>query len=540
MEGLVYNRLGKPKLRLQAVITLMVCLVVVLAFLVTDLLITYRISSETEKTQANKATQIAKIVAQTPLVIDGLTGKADEKEIQAFASQIRQSTQVEFVVVMDMNGIRKSHPNKDKIGQHFVGGDEKAVLKGKEHVSIARGTLGVSLRSFIPVYDEGHKQVGAVAVGISLEKVNQAVAQSRNIIIFGTFFGILVGIIGALFLARKIKKILFGLEPNEIAKILEERSTMLQSTREGILAVDQAGKITLVNNEAIRLFEKAGIQDPPLGRKIDGYLPNSRLTSVLKSGEHHYDQEQDIGGVTIITNRVPIIVKGKIVGAIATFREKTEIKQLAEQLTGVKLYAEALRTQSHEFMNKLHVISGLIHMKNYEMVSSYITDLVDHQQTEVNFVVSRFKDPVLAGFLLGKLSFARENGSELTIDGEGILPEPRRQETTHELVTILGNLIDNALNAVEDCMIKTVSLMFDYYEGQLVFEIHDTGKGIEESALNQLFIKGFSTKGQNRGIGLYLVKQSIEALNGTIEVISTEGKGTTFIVSLPYQSKEQV
>ncbi|MDR7001167.1 DcuS/MalK family sensor histidine kinase [Neobacillus niacini] len=538
MEGLVYNKLSKTKIRLQAVITLMVCVVVVLAFLVTDLLITYRISSQTEENQADKATHIAKIVAQTPLVIDGLTGKADEKEIQRFANEIRQSTQVDFIVVMDMNGIRKSHPNQNEIGKHFVGGDEKAVLKGHEHVSIARGTLGVSLRSFIPVFDENHEQVGAVAVGISLEKVNQAVKQSRNIIFIGTIFGILVGIIGALFLARKIKEILFGLEPSEIAKLLEERSTMLQSTREGILAVDQEGRMTLVNNEAIRLFEKAGIQDPPLGRKIDGYLPNSRLTTVLKSGEHHYDQEQDIGGVTIITNRVPIIVKGKIVGAIATFREKTEIKQLAEQLTGVKLYAEALRTQSHEFINKLHVISGLIHIKNYETVSSYITDLVDHQQTEVNFVVSRFKDPVLAGFLLGKLSFARENGCELTIDGEGIIAEPRRQETTHELVTILGNLIDNALDAVKDSMIKSVTLRFDYYEGQLVFEIHDTGKGMEESAVDQLFIKGFSTKGQDRGIGLYLVKQSIETLNGTIEVISTEGKGTTFILSMPYQGKE--
>ncbi|OIK10551.1 two-component system sensor histidine kinase DcuS [Bacillus sp. MUM 116] len=538
MEGLVYKRLSKPKIHLQTVITLMVCFVVVLAFLVTDVLISYRISNQTEKNQADKATHIAKIVAQTPLVIDGLKGIVDEKEIQRFASQIRKSTQVEFIVVMDMNGIRKSHPNKTEIGKHFVGGDEQDVLKGQEHVSIAKGTMGVSLRSFIPVYDEKHKQVGAVAVGISLEKVNQAVEQSRNIILIGTVFGILVGIIGALFLARKIKKILFGLEPSEIAKILEERSTMLQSTREGMLAVDQEGRITLVNNEAIRLFHKAGIQDSPIGRKIDGYLPNSRLTSVLKSGDPHYDQEQDLGGATIITNRVPIIVKGKIVGAIATFREKTEIKQLAEQLTGVKLYAEALRTQSHEFMNKLHVISGLIHMKNFERVSSYITDLVDHQQTEVNFVVSRFKDPVLAGFLLGKLSYARENGSELTIDGEGIIPEPLRQETTHELVTILGNLIDNALDALKDSMIKSVNFRFDYYEGQLVFEIHDTGKGIPESAVDQLFIKGYSTNGQDRGIGLYLVKQSIESLNGTIEVISTEGKGTTFIVFMPYQSKE--
>lgn len=532
------GKLGKPKLRLQTTITLLVCIVVVMALLVTEILITNRISQETEKSQSEKATDIARIVARSPIVLNGLTNKKAEKNIQSYANDIKRSTNVEFIVVMDMYGTRKSHPNRNLLGLHFVGGDEGPVLKGKEHISIAKGTLGLSLRSFVPVYNKENKQIGAVAVGISLEKVNQAIAQSRKIILIGVGVGILVGIMGALFLARKIKAILFGLEPSEIAKLLEERSAMLQSTKEGILAVDQDGNTTLVNNEGIRLLQKAGIHGSFLGRKVHDYMPNSKLSTILRTGEEQLDQEQEINQITILTNRVPVIVNGKIVGAIATFREKNEIKQLAEQLTGVKLYAEALRTQSHEFMNKLHVISGLIHMNNYQMVSSYISKIVDHQQSEVEFVVSRFKDPVLAGFILGKLSYARENGCEFIIDGEGCLPEPMLQETTHEVVTILGNLIDNALDAVADRPLKKVTFRFDYYDEVLALEVHDTGQGIDDDIMDSLCVKGYSTKGENRGIGLFLVQRSLEKFNGKLEIHSQEDKGTTFFVTFTYKSKQ--
>jgi two-component system, CitB family, sensor histidine kinase MalK len=527
----------KPKWSLQNTITLLVCMVVITALLVTDILISGKISKETEHNEAEKAIDIARIVADAPLVIHGLTHKDDEEEIQLFANQIMESTNVEFVVVMDMNGIRKSHPNRSRIGEHFVGGDEGAVLKGKEHTSIAEGTLGVSLRSFTPVFDAKKKQIGAVAVGISLQKVQNAVSQSRKIIYIGVGIGLLVGIIGAVFLARKIKNILFGLEPSQIAKILEERSAMLQSTKEGIIAVDQFGRTTLVNNEGNRILHHAGINLNPIGKEIEDYMPNTRLHTVLETGVSEFDQEQDLNGITIVTNRIPIIVKGKIVGAIATFRDKTDIKQLAEQLTGAKLYAEALRAQSHEFMNKLHVMSGLIHMENYHVLSSYITQMVDHQQTEIGFVMERFKDPVLAGFILGKLSFARESGTELMINGEGVLPEPEQPDIIHEVVTILGNLIDNAIDAVKESKQKRITLIFDYFENVLVVEVHDTGKGMDDVMQNVIFQKGMSSKGVNRGFGLFLVKQSLERLDGKFEIYSKVGEGTTFIVTFPYKCK---
>ncbi|GHH96889.1 DcuS/MalK family sensor histidine kinase [Neobacillus kokaensis] len=521
---------------LKTTIILLVLTVVLLALLVTDLLISNWISERIESSQAEKATDIARIVARSPVVINGLSRHDSEDDIQTFTNEIKRVTKVNFVVVMDMKGIRKSHPNKREIGKHFVGGDEGPVLNGKEHISIAKGTLGISLRAFTPIYDRQHKQIGAVAVGISLEQVNKTSGQARTFIYIGVGAGLVVGILGALFLARKVKQILFGLEPIEIAKLLEERSAMLQSTKEGILAVDQSGIITLVNTEGTRLFHEAGYYESPIGSKIKDYMPYFQLNAVLDNGVSLLDQEHDLNGITLITNSVPVEVNESIVGAITTFREKTEIKLLAEQLTGVKQYAEALRTQAHEFRNKLHAISGLVQMKDYQAVSSYIEKVADQQQNEVEFVVSCFKDPVLAGFILGKLSYARENGCDFLIEGEGSIPKPEETETIHEVITILGNLIDNALDAVQGRPVKKVILRFDYYDEVLVMEVHDTGGGIAEEHMEQIFLKGISTKGPNRGHGLYLVKQSLGKMNGMMEVHSKAESGTTFIVTIPYKS----
>ncbi len=533
-------RTGKPLFNLQTTITLLVCSVVALSLLVANILISKKVADSTQANQAEKLTIIARMVAHSPLVIEALNGQRDERDIQTFANEIRQITNVNFIVVMDMHKIRKSHPDPSKIGKPFVGGDEGAVMNGQEHISIAVGTLGASMRAFTPVFTPDGKQVGAVAVGLSLNNVKQAVAQSRSGIYVGIGFGVLVGVAGALILARRIKKILFGMEPFAIAKLLEERSAMLQSVREGILAIDQHARITLVNAEAIRLFTQAGLHEDPIGRNIEEYMPTSRLNKVLETGKAELDEEQNLNGITLLANRVPVYVNNEIVGAIATFRDKTEIRQMAEQLTGVRLYAEALRAQSHEFMNKLHVILGMVHMGYYDKLSTYIHQIANHHQTEIGYIVRQMKDPVFAGFILGKLSFAREAGVELKISMDCCLPEAKDPEVVHELITVTGNLVDNALKAVEGCSRKIVEVKIDYEDGMLTLEVSDTGPGISSELKKQMFAKGFSTKGKNRGLGLFLVQRSLERRNGKLEIDSQEGKGTRFTVYLPYESKGDV
>lgn len=512
-------------------ITLLVCTVVIFSLLVTDILISHNVERTTEDSQAEKAKTIAHIVANDSIVIDGLVGKADTSAIQTYTNRILQNTGVQFIVVMDMNGIRKSHPNPQKIGHHFIGGDEGPALKGKEHVSLAEGTLGISMRVFVPIFSETGEQLGAVAVGISADNVKERVKESRHIIYIGVGVGVLVGIIGAILLARHIKKSLFGLEPHRIAKILEERNTMLQSVKEGIIAVDKEARVTLINNEAKRLFKKSGLEEDFIGKDVELYMPNSRIKEVLQTGEVQLNEEQNIYGITIVTNRVPLYVKGEIVGAIATFRDKTEIRKLAEELTGIRLYAEALRAQSHEFMNKMHVVLGLTHMKQYEELQKYISGMVSEHQYEIGGVMKRIKSPVFAGFLLGKLSYAREKNIKLIISEDSYMPEIDDESITHELITIVGNLIDNALEAVTNCEKKRVEVKIQHGD-ILTITVQDTGKGIQEEEIGALFTKGYSTKGDNRGYGLYLVKESIQRINGEIHMHSLVGKGTTITIEI--------
>lgn len=529
-------RAEKPFFNLQTKITILVCSVVGLALLVVNILITSSVAGVVEAGVGENAADIARTMARSEVVVRGLIGQRAETDIQDFAGKVRKATNVEYIVVMDMNGIRKSHPNADIIGRRFVGGDEGPVLfDSREYTSTARGTLGVSLRAFAPVFAPDGKQVGAVAVGVLLDSVQQMIAQSQMIIYFATGIGLLVGVIGALALARNVKKIMFGLEPSAIAELLEERSAMLQSVREGVLAIDRDARITMVNGEAVRIFNLAGIEADLIGKLVDEHIANSRLKEVLETGRVELDQDQDINGVAVLTNRMPIKVNEQVAGAIATFRDKSEMRHLAEQLTGIRNYAEALRAQAHEFMNKLHVILGMVRMECYDEINGYITGIAKQYQEEVGFVDHRIKDPVLVGFLLGKLSRAREIGVDLVLADESCLPRSAASAIIHELITIVGNLIDNAMEAVERSPEKRIDVWFDYVDGVLSLKVTDTGTGIPAEAVEKVFVKGYSTKADNRGMGLFLVQRSVDKLRGKIELFSELGKGTQFRVYLPYQ-----
>ncbi len=531
-------RIQNFRFKLSTVIIFLVCLVVLISLMITDLLISHSVSKSIQANSEEKARIVARTVSKSHIVIDALENRTYSNSIQDYTNDIQTATEMLFVVVMDMNGVRRTHPNPEEIGKPFVGGDEKQALKGKEYVSISKGTLGESVRAFTPIYNKNKEQIGVVAVGISLKSVETALGRSHRNILLVTFFGLLVGIMGAILLARYIKRTLLGLEPFAIAKILEERSTMLQSVHEGIIAVDHHSIITLVNKSALLIFQKAGLDSHPVGMNIHEYMPSTGLDRVLQTGVPELDEEQNINGVSILVNRVPLVVNGEVVGAISTFRDKTEVNQLAEQLTGVRAYTDALRAQSHEFMNRLHVIRGMIELKSYRQLTDYIRTLVKYRNQEFGNITEHFKDPALGGFIMGKLSYAREQNVDLTIDTKTVIPEPADQKTTHELITILGNVIDNAIEAMAHSEEKTLEVSFSYDGEWLDMEVFDSGPGMPEEIQNRVFEKGYSTKGDNRGYGLALVEKSIQTLGGELQMDSKWMLGTNFYINIPYKSKE--
>ncbi|MEK3786349.1 DcuS/MalK family sensor histidine kinase [Paenibacillus sp. FSL K6-1230] len=528
-------RNGRQRLRLQTTITLMVCSVLALVLLTVYVMFNMKITELTREDLEEKAISIARTVSRTPTVQQVMSGQGDAAAIQPFAEEIRVLNGVQFVVVMNREGIRLSHPEPERIGKHFMGGDEVEALKGREHISIAKGSMGPSVRAFAPVIVDG-ELLGAVAVGLSMDAVNSAVAHNRWIMYLGLLIAAVLGISGAVLLARRLKRLMLGMEPDEIAKLLEERSAMLQSAKEGIIAVDSAGTVTLINAEAKRLVGDARIEEGQNSRELSPLL---RMDQVLDSGQALNDMEIEQEGLTLLVNVVPVTVHGRIEGALATFRDKTEIDILMERLSGVSLYAEALRAQTHEFMNKLHVMVGLTHMRRYDRLEEYLNGTVKHFQSEAGMLVRQVKDPVMAGFLLGKLSRARETGAQMTIMDDGILPECADEETSRELVTIVGNLLENALEAEGGPEDKEIAVGFVHRDQELVVTVRDNGAGIPEDIIKRMYEQGFSTKGQDRGIGLYLVMRSVKKLGGRLSCQSSRLTGTEFHVRIPYKARVQ-
>jgi two-component system sensor histidine kinase DcuS len=295
----------------------------------------------------------------------------------------------------------------------------------------------------------------------------------------------------------------------------------------------------LINDEAKRLLRQNGELENLLLMESSKHWPALlHLRQVLETGQAGQDEEIDFNGSTLLTNSVPVRVNNQVVGAIVTFRDKTEVSQLVQRLTGISHYAEALRVQAHEFMNKLHVILGMVNLRAYDQLETYIMDTANHYHTEVGSLIRQIKDPVIAGFILGKMNRGREIGVEVSITPTSYLPESAQAEVTHELVTVLGNLLENAMDALDGLESPTIVLTFDHDDSRLRCTVRDNGNGIDPAVLPHIFEHGFSTKGTRRGIGLFLVKQSLEKLGGSIECESNKGVGTRFIVTLPYAIKE--
>lgn len=546
----------KKSYSLRTTVAVMVSAVVVLVLLVLYIIFRNQIIPQTRHALEDKAITIARTIALMPLLSEGLS-EGNSKGIQAYTSKITRRNDILFVVVMDMNSIRYSHPDASKVGLPFVGGGQEAALRGQESISEGTGTLGNSLRAFVPVYDGRGHQLGVVVAGLSMDRVQRLVRQNEWTIIAILVSGALFGAGGAFVLARRIKQMMFGMEPADISRLLQERSAMLESIREGIIAIDQEARITLINMEAHRLLKAAGINGAVVNRQIADYWPELRLEHVLASGEGRQDQELELGGISLLVSSLPVRVGGEIAGAIATFRDKTELAVLAERLSGISVYADALRAGAHEFMNKLHVIMGMTHMGLYDELQQYILGTANNYQHEIGAITRQIKDPAMAGFLLGKLSRARETGIELLLTADSYLPESAASQVIHELITIAGNLLDNAMEALggpgpdehsgdvhsrdvhgrDVHSNKRIGLAFHYEEGRLLCEVSDNGPGIPEALREQIFVQGFSSKGEHRGIGLYLVRKSVDNLQGHLQIAACGGQGTTFIVDVPYAAK---
>jgi two-component system sensor histidine kinase DctS len=496
-----------------------------------------RVSNVFEKELGERAIAIARTVAQMPNIRNHVGEPGGEQIIQPIAERTRLATNVDYIVIIDMNSIRYSHPSESRIGEKFVGGDEHAALAEHEYISKAEGTLGLAVRAFVPIMDEeGVKQVGVAVVGLLMPTFQSLIADYQNDIFISLMLGLIIGLIGSFILAQNIKKQTFNLEPYEIARLVEERSAVMQAMDLGIITLDDKGYITFMNRLAKEFTHVNDHQR--LSLHLKDIFPNSWQT--IANQLKDVDKSQKVNRNIVLFDKTYLLsfyhihVKGKLVGSFITMIDRTDATRLAEELTGVKTLVDALRAQSHEYMNRLHSIAGLIQLDKTERALEIIIDETSDEEAIIQFLKDHISDYSVSGLLLGKRSRARELGVKLLIDRESYLHRIVDGFSSGDIVTILGNLIENAFEAyAADQKNKVVECTIKGNQQHLYIMVKDNGKGIPKQQQENIFTYGYSTKGkEGRGIGLALVSQIVAAEEGIITVKSEQNKGTTISIEI--------
>jgi two-component system, CitB family, sensor kinase len=534
MPQIAQSKFKSKRMTLRAKINWLVFLNIILVLTLVISVISYMFINSEFEDIGQRALNLAKTIADMPQIKRGFVESNPPAVIQPITENIKFVTGSQFIVVADMNLIRYSHPNPMLIGKSMGTdpGDDQKVLKGLPSISNATGSLGLSVRGKAPIFNSRHQQIGIVSVGFLVSGIWNKISLFLLRTIGAGIVALALGLWGAYLLSGHIKKQIFNMEPFEIAFLSQEQASILESIREGIIAVDREGRITTCNQEAKRLL---GLDSAEIiGQFIETIIPNSRLPEVLEGAISHNDQPMIISNTLVIVNRVPVTLNGQVIGAVASFRDKIQLEQIDQRLADMGKYADALRSQRHEFMNKLHTISGLIQMGEYELVRELIHKVNEEQQQVLTFFMSRIRDPAIVGILIGKVHRAKEQGITLSIDPKSHLSEPCKHREI--IITILGNAIENAIEAITGSQTPLckpeISIFINDEAEDLVVNIEDKGPGIDPSLKERIFEDGTTTKGPGRGFGLALISKLVADAGGHLYILSSY-EGATLEVKLP-------
>jgi two-component system CitB family sensor kinase len=492
-----------------------------------------------DRLSEQRALAVAESVATSGEVRSQLASGDRSGLLQSVAEQARHATNADYVVIIDAGGVRHSHPNPALIGERIE--EPVVALDGRSHVGIDPGSLGNSANGKAPVRGPDRRVVGEVSVGFLESTVSRQLWREIPVLLLYTGAALLCGLLTSLVLARRLKRITFGLELEDLAALLQEREATLHGVREGVVAFDNEGRLTMANDEARRLLRS---RLGPVGSRLESPEPPAdRLHAVLSGAVLGPDLLVLTDEHLLVANRMPVQVRGRDVGAVVTLRDRTELEALLRELDSVNGLTDALRAQQHEFSNRLHVLSVLVGMGEADEAMAYLDDISATSAAQAEDLRSRLTPPALAALLLAKITVAAERGILLTLAEGAALdrpgPDPRA------LLTIVGNLVDNALDAVADSPPpRSVVVGLGYAEAtdRITITVSDNGPGIAPELIDRVFQDGYTSKARQgqlqRGLGLALVHRIVHRLGGSIRV--SPGPGATFTVSLAAGARSAV
>jgi two-component system, CitB family, sensor kinase len=456
------------------------------------------------------ATSIVRQSLEDPRLRDALAAEAESRRSVSGAS---------YVVIADARGTLLTGPST---GHPATLGASTALTGRSWHGVVDDGSK--ALVAHVPILRDDGGVIGLVIVGQTYPTLWQRLASATPNLLIYLLLGAVLAVGSALLLANRVKRQTLGLEPGEITGLVEHQEAMLHGIKEGVVGSDAADRVTLANDEAIRLL---GLPPDVVGRSLHDLRMETRVLDVLTGRMAGSDQLVLRDARVLVLNRMPVVVRGRTVGSVTTLRDRTELTSLQRELDVSRHTTDTLRAQTHEFTNRLHTISGLVELGDYDEVVRYITRASLRHERLTSDVTSRVADPAVAALLIAKASLAAEQDVELRISPDCRL-DPADESLATDLVTVLGNLIDNALDAIGPQ--GWVDVEVRQVRGEILVTVQDSGAGVPPDLAKEVFRQGYTTKssGGHHGFGLALTRLVCVRRGGAIDVC-----GSAFTATVP-------
>ncbi|MGY1438101.1 sensor histidine kinase [Streptomyces reniochalinae] len=506
--------------------------------------------AQAQESATHRARATTQAVADSPSVRDAIRSPHPSRRLQPYAEETRRDTGVTFITIMDTDGTRWTHPDPDRIGERFVGHTGPA-LAGRTFDETYTGTLGPSVRVVTPVRDGG-RIVGLVSAGIAVDTISEQVSDQLAALLAVAGGALALGGLGTYVINARLRRHTHGMNAAELSRLYDYHQATLHAVREGLLLLDGHTRVALVNDGARALLgitERGGM----VGSPVTALGLPRELTDALSGAEARVDEVHLTDQRVIVVNTSPIEGRGTVV----TLRDHTELRALTGELDSVRGFAEALRSQAHEAANRLHTVVSLIELGRVRDAVDFATEELELAQALTDRVVSAVGEPVLAALLLGKAAQANERGIDLTLSEDSHV-EDTPGLPARDLVTVLGNLIDNAVEAAasgteppeaepnaapgalaqagpggESPRVSVTIAVEETPARRLLIRVADNGPGLPSAAGDAVFERGWSTKSGGGGIGLALVRQTARRHGGEVHARNLRPTGAEFTVRLP-------
>lgn len=527
--------ISAKKLRMNLLTQMILLITIVLfvsIFLVSALFATM-VRDMTERFLGQQAMTVAKLAAENEDIVEAFDREYPPVLIQPIAEHIRKMSGASYVVIGNREGIRYSHYDVNNIGKLMGTSNEPVFQREESVIYMGSGVSGPAVKAKTPIYNARGEVIGVSSVGYTLDDVSAKVEQYTTKITEIALVLLAVGCGGAVLIARRVKKLIFGLEPEEIAFIFKEKEATIESIRDAIVAVDLQGRVTSLNKRAREILKDLSLE---FGKPVQSERIRKSIEEVIRNEKGKSNQNIAIGHHLYVMDVAPILMEEKAAGAVMTIRTVSEIEQLTDEVSKIRSFSEHMRAQNHEYLNKLNTIYGLIRLQDYDKAMEMISEEVKERQDIISFLISSVKDPLIAACLLGKINRSKERKVHLAIDMDSNVTAIPPGMDTRYVVTVLGNLIDNAMDAARERNgdHAVVKISFTDLGPDIIFEIDDNGPGVAEEMKSLIFQDGFTTKqGENRGIGLHIVQNTLKVLQGSLHIDRSEWGGARFTVVIP-------